>query len=742
MSPFDQPLEKAFGAPTAKTLAKALGVTTVGELLAHYPRRYNERGELTEFTSLEIDEQVTVMARVEKVNQRRRRNTKGTILDVVVTDGTDRLALTWFNQPWHAKKLTVGRVGLFSGKVSQYRGVRQLANAEYQLMAQDGDLNDLGALDADPSADEAVSEFAGAIVPVYPAASSLPTWRIAKCVAVILDGLGQIDDPIPEAVRASQGVIGLRQALIQIHRPNSLLEVEQARARLIFDEAFVLQTILAQQRAAMDRRVALPREHVVGGLRDRLDAQLPFDLTKGQREIAEVISSELARAHPMHRLLQGEVGSGKTIVALRAMLEVIDAGGQCALLAPTEVLAQQHFRSITSLMGALADGGKLGGGENATCVVLLTGSTPTALRRDVLAQIESGQAGIVIGTHAIIQESVKFADLGLLVIDEQHRFGVEQRAALTQRSQTCPHVLVMTATPIPRTVAMTVFGDLETSTLSELPAGRSTIVTHVVPTSDKPHFLERAWQRVREEVANGHQVYVVCSRIGDDDSAMADDEILPAELTDASADTTNPTESVVALFAELAFGQLHDLRLSMLHGRMKAEEKDAVMREFSAGNVDVLVSTTVIEVGVDVPNATMMVIMDADRFGVSQLHQLRGRVGRGSAPGLCLLVTSFQVQTPPGQRLEAVASTTDGFKLSRLDLELRREGDVLGATQSGRRTSLRLLSVLRDEHVIVAARDQAVALVAADPDLQAHPALRELLEHTLSAESVEFLDKT
>jgi len=742
--PFDEPLDKLFGAPTAKALAKGIGVLTVGDLLTHYPRRYAERGELTDFASLALDEQVTVMARVERVNQRRMQNRKGSILDVVVTDGTSRLALTWFNQPWHAKKLTVGRVGLFSGKVGEYRGKRQLSNAEYQLMAQDGD--ELGALDLEDVVDEnAVAEFAGAIIPVYPASASLPTWRIAKCVGMVLDTLGEITDPLPEEIRTQRDLMGLREALIGIHRPQSLTQAHSSRERLTFDEAFVLQTVLAQQRAALDRRIAIARPARTDGLLATFDQGLPFELTAGQQVVAGTIAAELARPHPMHRLLQGEVGSGKTVVALRAMLCVVDAGGQAALLAPTEVLAQQHFRSITSLMGGLAGAGTLGSTDHSTSVVLLTGSTPPATRKKVVADIASGNAGIIIGTHALLQDSVEFGDLGLLVVDEQHRFGVEQRAALTQRSEVVPHVLVMTATPIPRTVAMTIFGDLETSTLTELPAGRAAITSHVVPTADKPHFLDRAWERVREEVAKGHQAYVVCPRIGDNTAAEpSSDELMPLELQDQLPDAQESayeTASVLHLYDDLSNGAFSSLGVAMLHGRMKPDAKDAVMRDFAEGKVDVLVATTVIEVGVDVSNATVMVIMDADRFGVSQLHQLRGRVGRGSAPGLCLLVTHFEADAPPRLRLEAVAQTHDGFELSRLDLEHRREGDVLGASQSGRRSSLRLLSVLRDEEVIVAARDAATALIGADPELSAHPALAQVV-HQAVTEGVEFLDKT
>jgi ATP-dependent DNA helicase RecG len=477
--------------------------------------------------------------------------------------------------------------------------------------------------------------------------------------------------------------------------------------------------------------------------------------------VGETIATDLACAYPMHRLLQGEVGSGKTVIAIRAMLQVVDTGGQAALLAPTEVLAQQHYRSVSDMLGPLAQAGQLGAADHATGVTLLTGSVGAAARRSALSDVFTGDAGIVIGTHALLEEQVQFTDLGLVVIDEQHRFGVEQRDALRAKAaDNRPHVLVMTATPIPRTVAMTVYGDLETSTLSELPAGRSAIATHVVPMADKPHFLERAWARVKEEVSRGRQAYVVCPRIGDgpedrDEAGYADEDdfdpqtALEPTTVDLSVGVPRGIApggrrqplSVLDVAATLDAGPLAGLRLGILHGRLHPEEKDRVMRAFSAGEIDVLVATTVIEVGVDVPNATVMVIMDSERFGVSQLHQLRGRVGRGSAPGLCLLVTEAPPATPARERLEAVAATLDGFELSRLDLEQRREGDVLGAAQAGRRSSLRLLQLLKDEDLIGQARHEAIEVVSADPDLARHPALREAIEDLLGPQA-EYLDKT
>jgi ATP-dependent DNA helicase RecG len=453
----------------------------------------------------------------------------------------------------------------------------------------------------------------------------------------------------------------------------------------------------------------------------------------------------------MNRLLQGEVGSGKTVVALRAMLQVVDAGRQAVLLAPTEVLAAQHARSLRDMLGAHGRAGELGSAEQATRIALLTGSLPARVRKQALLDVASGTAGIVVGTHALIQDRVSFADLGLVVVDEQHRFGVEQRDALRARAleHTSPHVLVMTATPIPRTVAMTVYGDLEVSALRELPCGRSAISTAVVPAGEKPTWLDRVWRRITEEVAAGRQAYVVCPRIGgvadSDDAAgeYAAGEVVVSEAVgeQAGEDGSRPPLAVLEVAPQLAEGPLASLRLGVLHGRLPGDEKDAVMRSFTAGQIDVLVATTVVEVGVDVPNATVIAIMDAHRFGISQLHQLRGRVGRGSHPGLCLLVTDSPEGTTARERLAAVAATTDGFELARLDLELRREGDVLGAVQSGRRSGLRLLSLLRDEDLIGQAREAARQLIDADPELTGYPELARLTADLLDEQRAQFLQK-
>ncbi|MFV5995366.1 ATP-dependent DNA helicase RecG [Streptomyces sp. NPDC056231] len=735
VSAFDEPLKKLLGGATAKVMAEHLDLHTVGDLLHHYPRRYEERGQLTALTDLPLDEHVTVVAQVADARIMVFNNGRGKRLEVTLTDGSGRLQLVFFGHGVHKphKELLPGRTAMFAGKVSVFNRKMQLAHPTYQL---------LDTADAD-EATEAVDAFAGRLLPIYPACKQLDSWRIAKAVDTVLPSARDAVDPLPLPLREGRGFTPLPEALLKIHRPQTKADIADARDRLKWDEAFVMQVALARRRYADTQLPAVARSPRHGGLLDAFDAKLPFTLTEGQDKVSKEIFDDLATEHPMHRLLQGEVGSGKTMVALRAMLAVVDAGGQAAMLAPTEVLAQQHHRSITDMMGELAEGGMLGGSDLGTKVVLLTGSMGMAARRQALLDLVTGEAGIVIGTHALIEDKVQFHDLGLVVVDEQHRFGVEQRDALRSKGKQPPHLLVMTATPIPRTVAMTVFGDLETSVLDQLPAGRSPIASHVVPAKDKPHFLSRAWERVREEVGNGHQAYVVCPRIGDDadDEAEKKNRKKAAEKTAEEDGEKRPPLAVLEIAEQLTKGALAGLRIEVLHGRMNPDDKDDVMRRFAAGQVDVLVATTVIEVGVNVPNATAMVIMDADRFGVSQLHQLRGRVGRGSAAGLCLLVSEAHEASPARARLSAVAATLDGFELSRIDLEQRREGDVLGQAQSGVRTSLRVLSVIDDEEVIAAAREEAVAIVTADPDLARLPELRTALAALLDKEREEYLDK-
>ncbi|MEE1666090.1 ATP-dependent DNA helicase RecG [Streptomyces sp. WAC07094] len=726
----EEPLNKVLGPATAKVMAEHLGLHTVGDLLHHYPRRYEERGQLTHLADLPMDEHVTVVAQVADARlhtfaSAKAPRGKGQRLEVTITDGSGRLQLVFFGNGVHKphKELLPGTRALFAGKVSVFNRRLQLAHPAYELLRGE-------------DVAETVDSWAGALIPIYPATAKLESWKIAKSIQTVLPSAQEALDPLPDALREGRSLVPLPEALLKIHRPHTKADIADARNRLKWDEAFVLQVALARRRHADAQLPAVARVPASDGLLKAFDADLPFTLTEGQQKVSREIFDDLATEHPMHRLLQGEVGSGKTLVALRAMLAVVDAGGQAAMLAPTEVLAQQHHRSIVEMMGELAEGGMLGGSEQATKVVLLTGSMGAAARRQALLDLVTGEAGIVIGTHALIEDKVQFHDLGLVVVDEQHRFGVEQRDALRGKGRQPPHLLVMTATPIPRTVAMTVFGDLETSVLDQLPAGRSPIASHVVPSADKPHFLARAWERVREEVGNGHQAYVVCPRIGDDE-----DEPKKARKSPEDEAEKRPPLAVLDVAGQLAKGPLQGLRVEVLHGRMPPDDKDAVMRRFAAGGTDVLVATTVIEVGVNVPNSTAMVIMDADRFGVSQLHQLRGRVGRGSAPGLCLLVTDMPEASAARQRLNAVASTLDGFELSRIDLEQRREGDVLGQAQSGARSSLRVLAVIDDEEIIAEAREEAAAVVAADPELERLPGLRTALDALLDEDREQYLDK-
>ena len=745
-------LDKVLGARTAGTLGKHRNLTTVGDLLEFWPRRYLEH--TSDLSDLHVGKYVVAVAEVKTAVTRRMQKRRGEMLNVTITDGRNDVDLAFFKAWGHKDVLLPGVRAVFAGEVGMYRGRWQLTHPAYQVV--EGDLGS-AATERGP-------------IPVYLQVKGLQNWSVAECVRIVFDHLEQVPDPLPANLRSRHGLPGRLEALRGIHVPAAFPEVQRARHRLRYEEALVLQALLAQRRArrAADRTTG--RTPRAGGLLAAFDERLPFELTGGQLEVGRTLAQEMASDIPMNRLLQGEVGSGKTVIALRAMLAAVDAGGQAALLAPTEVLAAQHHRSITTMLGDLAEGGLLGGSEIGTRVALLTGSQPTAARRENLLQAASGDAGIVIGTHALIQEKVQFQDLALAVVDEQHRFGVEQRDALREKGTQPPHVLVMTATPIPRTVTMTVFGDMETSTLSELPRGRSPIVTHVVP-SERTAWVQRTWERVAEEVRSGRQAYVVCPRIGDENGSAgsavsADDEELPTAPVPAAASFADsegsegyeddgvvegdagrpqgaPRELASVYAVEAALREnpaLTGLDLGVLHGRMAPEDKDAVMTAFNAGEVQVLVSTTVIEVGVDVPNATVMVVMDADRFGVSQLHQLRGRVGRGQHAGLCLLMTSTDAEAAR-ERLEAVAATSDGFELARLDLEQRREGDVLGARQSGGRNQLEWLSILRDEELIDAAREDAVAIVATDPDLAGHPVLAAVLAERVDEEQAAFLDR-
>ncbi|MFK5690031.1 ATP-dependent DNA helicase RecG [Ornithinimicrobium sp. LYQ92] len=746
----DAPLRDIVG-KGGPVLEKTRGIRTVGQLLDWLPRSYLDASRPVAFRELPHGEDVVVVGTVVSARTLQMRNRRGRRLVADVSDDAGGVIQLTFFKPWgHEERLRPGAKVVCSGQIGHWRDTLQLTHPDYAVLSAAGSGSGQWLLDG--------------LVPVYTATKGLSPIVHGDSLDLVLHQLQELPDPLPEEVRSSVGLPGLLEAYRLVHRPRTEADHRRGRWRLAFQEAFVVQAQLARARRSADAVPAVPRVAREDGLPHALRQRLPFALTDGQEEVLAEILGDLAREVPMHRLLQGEVGSGKTVLALLAMLAVVEAGGQAALLAPTEVLAAQHHRSMTMLLGPLAEAGMLGGAAEGTRLALLTGSQSTADRREALLDAASGAAGIVVGTHALIQDHVQFADLGMVVVDEQHRFGVEQRDALRAKARagSSPHVLVMTATPIPRTVAMTVFGDMEISTLRELPQGRRPISSFVVQ-AERSGWVRRTWERVAEEVRGGGQAYVVCPRIGE-----VDDADLPGSAQEGPGLPIPPTDQarsagedgadlleVAAAGAGSGIPSLHgvhqvarslrelaatrDLRIEVLHGRMPAEDKDAVMQAYAAGRVDVLVSTTVIEVGVDVPDATTMVVLDADRFGISQLHQLRGRVGRGGRSGLCLLMT--QGQDPEGvARLEQVAATTDGFELARLDLETRQEGDVLGATQSGGRRTLRFLRLARDEDLIVAAHEAAWRTVEADPELAGHPALAAELDRLDQARAA-FLER-
>ncbi|MDR7186337.1 ATP-dependent DNA helicase RecG [Microbacterium trichothecenolyticum] len=703
----DSSLGGAIGGKTAAALERAFGMTTVGDLLVHYPRRYARHGELTPISTLPLGEPVTIVAEVRRVSERRMKNRNGSLLEVVISDGNGEMSLTFFNQSWRVRDLQPGRQGIFAGKVGIYKGAQQLAHPDYELFE-----------DAD-TARLKVQANANLPIPIYPATSTVASWQIQKIVELVLDGLGDVPEPLTDELRARHGLIEARSAIEHIHRPTDFEQIDPARDTLRMQEAFVLQVALLQQRQFV--RALSATKRAPGTLLERFDEALPFPRTPDQITVGDDVARDLQGDWPMNRLVQGEVGSGKTLVALRAMLQVAQSGGQSALIAPTEVLAAQHVRSIARMLGP-----KLAPELMPT---LLTGQLPAAERRKAALRAASGQALIVVGTHALLSESTTFADLGLVVVDEQHRFGVEQRESLRAKGSS-PHALVLTATPIPRTVAMTVFGDLDVSTIRTMPAGRAGIETFVAPLAERPGWFARVWERVAEEVAQGRQAFVVCAAI--DAEKLTKDDTADEPAGDTEGEATRTRWGVVQVADLLSrHPSFSNIRVEVLHGKMPSDEKDAIMQAFARGDIDVLVATTVVEVGVDVPNASTMAILEADRFGVSQLHQLRGRVGRGGVPGLCLLVTEAPLGTPARERVEAVASTLDGFALAEIDLELRGEGDVLGDAQSGARSSLRLLRVVKDADIISEARVAAERLLADDPALLRHPGLAAALERNV-----------
>ena len=735
-------LDGLLGAKAAAALESVFGIRTVGDLLRHYPRKYSQgmtvRGEDDELP--EEGEHITFVGEIEKAEVRwTSRTPKREYLVVTLSNRRPKVTATFFNAKFLKKQLVEGTRLMLSGEVGYFRSTMQLTHPGYLVLnAPSGriggtkSLRTIAATAQSGDGEFDMSVFERDYFPIYPASAKLQSWDIYACVRQILQVLDPIVDPLPESFVAEHDLVSEDTALRDIHTAEKEADRDRARARLTFDEAVGMQWALARRRHSELAQSGPQAPRRPDGLTAALLGALPFELTAGQREVLDVITDELAAAKPMNRLLQGEVGSGKTIVSVLAMLQMVDAGYQCALLAPTEVLAAQHARSIRDVLGPLAMAGQLGGADSATRVSLLTGSMSAAQKKQVREEVASGASGIVIGTHALLQDAVEFHRLGLVVVDEQHRFGVEQRDRLRAKAPQglTPHLLVMTATPIPRTVALTVFGDLETSTLRELPRGRQPIATNVIFVKEKPQWLPRAWQRVAEEVAAGRQAYVVASRIDESDK---DD-------SDESAEEKGPPPiPVTTLYEHLRHGPLAGLRIGLMHGRLPSDEKDAAMTAFRAGEIDVLVCTTVIEVGVDVPNATVMVVMDADRFGISQLHQLRGRIGRGSHPSLCLLATKLPESSKAGERLTAVAATLDGFALADLDLAERREGDVLGHSQSGRPITLRFLSLAEHLDVILAARELCESVYPVSPR---DPGLTVLSEQFTGSDRIDFLDQS
>ncbi|AYJ49388.1 ATP-dependent DNA helicase RecG [Rhodococcus sp. P1Y] len=748
-------LDFVLGKKVADPLSELFDISTVEDLLRHYPHRYmTQGGELTEKEPAE-GEHITIVATISTATLKTMKSRNGQYLAVALAAEGQQIDATFFSPHKLKHVLVPGKKGMFSGKVKYFGRRWSLSHPGYVILGGDDEDGSVvpsgrivgggslagvarGAVDATGSVD--MSVFDRRFVPLYPASKEVESWTFMRAARQILDQLDTVEDPVPSGVLVERGLIALDTALHWIHFPDSVEQKEQARERLKFDEALAVQLVLAARRRDVSTRSAPACPPSADGVAAEFESRLPFTLTAGQQRVAQEISNDLERGHPMSRLLQGEVGSGKTIVALRAMLQVVDSGHQCALLAPTEVLAAQHARSITMMLGTLAGAGELGADERAIGVTLLTGSMGTAAKKKALLDAVTGDADIVIGTHALIQDRVEFMDLGMVVVDEQHRFGVEQRDALRSKSREgiSPHLLVMTATPIPRTIAMASLGDLETSTLDELPRGRAPIISNVVSSKDKPGWVDRAWARILEDVGQGRQAYVVCSRIGGDE---ADKKPRTRSATDDGKNLPE-TKAALDMYEMLSGGPLSSVRVGLLHGRMHPDDKDAAMQDFNAGEIDVLVCTTVVEVGVDVPNATVMVIVDADRFGISQLHQLRGRIGRGGHQGLCIMISQLSSNGMSFERLKSVAATNDGFELAKLDLATRREGDVLGAAQSGTVSSMRLLSLFEDEDVIADAHACARALFDADPEMKDHPGIVAMMKSAWRSDRAEFLDKS
>lgn len=730
-------LDAIVGAKAARLLDEVFGMSIVADVLRHYPRKYSQG-----MTVLADDEpppeegdHITVVGEITSAQLRMtNRQPRRKYLVITVATKAMKVTATFFNATFLHKELVTGTTLMLSGEVGYFRKALQLTHPAFLVLdsprgstAGTKSLKTIANASSSQTGEISLSAFERDFFPIYPASAKLQSWDIYACVRQVLNVLDPIVDPLPDAVIQQHNLMSEDAALRAIHLAENAHERDRARHRLTFDEAMGLQWALVARRhsqASLSGPTVTSRSD---GVAAALLQQLPFTLTDGQRDVLDVMCSELAGPRPMNRLLQGEVGSGKTIISVVTMLHMVDTGYQCALLAPTEVLAAQHAQSIRSVLGPLARGGQLDEAPGATRITLLTGSLSASAKKQVYQEISTGQAGIVVGTHALLQDAVQFNQLGMVVIDEQHRFGVEQRDRLRAKAPDglTPHLLVMTATPIPRTVALTVYGDVETSTLRELPRGRQPITTNTIFINEKPQWLTRAWQRIVEEVAAGRQAYIVASRIDEDDNPGA-------------AQAGPPATTVVELYERLNNGPLAGVRLGLMHGRLSAEDKDAVMTAFRAGDIDVLVCTTVIEVGVDVPNATVMMVMDADRFGISQLHQLRGRIGRGVHPSLCLLATRFSQQSKAGQRLGAVAETVDGFALADLDVQERGEGDVLGLNQSGRPITLRFLSLAAHLDIIVTARQMCSELYGSAAE---DPGMAILAAPFTGADRVGYLEK-
>ncbi|QRV01565.1 ATP-dependent DNA helicase RecG [Arcanobacterium phocisimile] len=717
-----RPLERVLGKRSANALAK-LGLDTVEDLLNHIPFRIAQRGELLPLDQVAEGESVTVVANVVSSHMRPMNNRRGFILNVTISDGEHDLDLTFFAKhqrplAFHETKLSPGTMATFAGTISSYRGRLQLAHPEYEIMESLEDLDAAQILRP---------------VPIYHSTAKVPSWHIHRAVATILDTLspGDVPDPLPQDYRDEHQLISRYDALRAVHQPEDPEQWRAARTRFAHEEAFVLQAALAQRAAQVAQMSAPACPPRPDGITHAFDQRLPFILTESQLKVGEELRDTLSNSTPMRCLLQGDVGAGKTIVALRAMLQVVDAGHQAVLVAPTEVLAQQHYATMTKMLGELGMAGQLGANENATSVHLLTGSLTASQRRRTLAHLASGAPSITVGTHALFGDQIQLPSLGFVVVDEQHRFGVDQRDKLAHNA----HLLVMTATPIPRTIAMTVFGDLDVAVLDN--RERSTISTNVVPAYND-RWMARVWQRAREEVDGGGKVFVVCPRISPtEDDVQAD--LVEQQIDLMERPQMSDVETLSHRLQQLPV--LAGLGIGVLHGKMSSAEKTEAMAAFIAGQTQILVSTTVIEVGVDIPEATLMVIMDADRFGLSQLHQLRGRVGRGEKPGLCLAVTGAPDGTLAAERVAAFAATTDGFALAEADVALRSVGDVLGAQQSGTQSSLRFVSVVKDKIIIEHARQGARELIATDPDLTHHRALAIAIAD-INARNREYLEKS